>query len=185
MRASHDDREQVVERLREAAIEGRLDPDELDTRLGQALTAKTLSDLAPLTADLAPVVPPSARTPLSLDGGIHGVKREGRWQVPERITVYGGMGGARLDFTRTGCRLREIAVEAHGQMAGVVIIIPDGWAADVDRFDQGLGGLKDKTTPDTTAGAPLLRLSGTGGMAGVVIRHPNNRERRKLRKEES
>ena len=36
VRASHDDREAVVEQLRDAAAEGRIDLDELDTRLEQA-----------------------------------------------------------------------------------------------------------------------------------------------------
>ena len=52
VRASHDDREAVVERLRDAAAEGRIDLDELDTRLEQALKSKTYAELAVVTADL-------------------------------------------------------------------------------------------------------------------------------------
>ncbi|MFD3686715.1 hypothetical protein ACFWTE_18060 [Nocardiopsis sp. NPDC058631] len=47
-------------------------------------------------------------------------------------------------------------------------------------MDPGVGGLTDKTTPDRLPGTPLIRLAGSGGMAGVAIRHPNRRERRKL-----
>ncbi|MFC7644311.1 hypothetical protein ACFQX6_29040 [Streptosporangium lutulentum] len=39
-------------------------------------------------------------------------------------------------------------MEAHGQMAGVTIVIPEGWAAETTGMDPGLGGLRDKTTPD-------------------------------------
>lgn len=47
MRASDADREAVVEQLREAAAEGRIDLEELDERLGLALTARTHAELAP------------------------------------------------------------------------------------------------------------------------------------------
>ncbi|MGW6080497.1 hypothetical protein ACWF09_31255, partial [Streptomyces sp. NPDC055186] len=51
--------------------------------------------------------------------------------------------------------------------------------ADTSGMDPGVGGLRDKTTADRLPGTPLIRLTGAGGMAGVVIRHPNRRERRK------
>lgn len=71
--------------------------------------------------------------------------RTGRWKVPGHIDVDGGMGGAKLDFTQTDCRLREIELEVNGQMGGVRIIIPAGWAAETDEVDPGLGGFKDRT----------------------------------------
>jgi len=52
LRASDEDRERVVERLRVAAGDGRLTAAELDERLGAALTARTSRELAALTADL-------------------------------------------------------------------------------------------------------------------------------------
>ena len=57
LRASDADREAAVERLRAAALEGRLDSDELEERLAQAYAARWCSDLSRLTADVtAPVV---------------------------------------------------------------------------------------------------------------------------------
>ncbi|MEK0099701.1 DUF1707 domain-containing protein, partial [Streptomyces sp. A475] len=52
LRASHEERDQAVERLTVAAGEGRLTPDELDERLEAALTARTHGELAALLADL-------------------------------------------------------------------------------------------------------------------------------------
>src|SRR5690242_825694 len=52
LRASDADREQVAERLRQAAAEGRLHDDELEERLGTALSARTYGELDPLVADL-------------------------------------------------------------------------------------------------------------------------------------
>jgi hypothetical protein len=59
IRASDAERERVVTRLREAAGDGRLDPDEFDERLGAAFQARTQEELAPLIADL----PRRARMP--------------------------------------------------------------------------------------------------------------------------
>jgi hypothetical protein len=52
LRASHADREQVIETLKAAFVQGRLTKDELDGRAGQAFAARTYADLATLTADL-------------------------------------------------------------------------------------------------------------------------------------
>jgi len=56
MAAGHADREQVIETLKDAFVQGRLTRGELDTRAGRALTAQTGADLAALTADI-PAVP--------------------------------------------------------------------------------------------------------------------------------
>jgi hypothetical protein len=52
LRASDDDREQVVGRLHTAATEGRLSPEELDERVHRALTALTYGDLDAVLDDL-------------------------------------------------------------------------------------------------------------------------------------
>lgn len=52
LRASHADREQVIGMLKIAFVQGRLSKDELDTRVGNTLAARTYADLAALTADL-------------------------------------------------------------------------------------------------------------------------------------
>jgi hypothetical protein len=52
LRASDADRDAVAERLRQAAVEGRLDADELEQRLHRALRAKTYGDLDRLLGDL-------------------------------------------------------------------------------------------------------------------------------------
>ena len=52
LRASDADRDAVAERLRHAAGEGRLEPEELEERLHAALRARTYGDLGRLLADL-------------------------------------------------------------------------------------------------------------------------------------
>jgi hypothetical protein len=52
LRASDADREAITTRLHEAAVEGRLEPDELEERLHLALRARTYGELKRLVADL-------------------------------------------------------------------------------------------------------------------------------------
>jgi Domain of unknown function (DUF1707) len=52
LRASHADREQVIDVLKAAFVQGRLTKAELDARAGQAFAARTYADLAALTADV-------------------------------------------------------------------------------------------------------------------------------------
>jgi hypothetical protein len=60
LRAAHDDREHTIEVLKTAFVQGRLDQDELRSRVGQAFTSRTYAELAALTADI-PARPADAR----------------------------------------------------------------------------------------------------------------------------
>ena len=76
LRASDADREAVTERLRKAAAEGRLEPNELEDRLHTALRARTYGELDRVLSDLPAtrfaldrrlvVGLPSARTALAV-----------------------------------------------------------------------------------------------------------------------
>lgn len=52
LRASHADREHVIEVLKDAFVRGRLDHGEFGARVGQALASRTYAELAALTADI-------------------------------------------------------------------------------------------------------------------------------------
>lgn len=74
LRAGDEDRDRTISRLREAFAEGRLTQDEFDGRMGQATVARTMGDLADLTADLPAAlatvdrVSPAAVTPDDEEG---------------------------------------------------------------------------------------------------------------------
>ncbi len=63
LRAGRADREQVIETLKDAFVQGRLTKGELDARAGRALAARTYAELAALTADIpaSPAAAPPAR----------------------------------------------------------------------------------------------------------------------------
>ena len=52
LRASHADRDRVIDTLKAAFIQGRLTKDELDLRVGQTLASRTYAELAAVTDDL-------------------------------------------------------------------------------------------------------------------------------------
>jgi hypothetical protein len=52
LRASHADREHVIDTLKVAFVQGRLTKDEFDTRVAQTLAARTYADLSMLTVDI-------------------------------------------------------------------------------------------------------------------------------------
>src|ERR1700732_158947 len=104
LRASHEDRDRVVELLRVSAGDGRLSADELDERLELAMTARTYGELAKLVADLpadgaatsAPA--PRAQEGVTIDTGSGHAVRNGRWVVPQRIEARARSGHVKLDF---------------------------------------------------------------------------------------
>ena len=63
LRAADTDREAAAERLHRAAVEGRLDAEELEQRLAAAYSAKWVGELDSLTADVTPPVPAPAGPP--------------------------------------------------------------------------------------------------------------------------
>jgi len=95
LRASHADREQVIEALKAAFVQGRLTKDELEARAGRAFAARTYAELAALTTDLpaglADAVLPRAQAGRPMSN----VTRAGIWltiavAVPAVLSLLGG-----------------------------------------------------------------------------------------------
>ena len=52
LRASHADREHVIDMLKAAFVHGRVTKDEFDARVGQVFASRTYAELAAVTADI-------------------------------------------------------------------------------------------------------------------------------------
>ena len=63
MRASHADREQAIEALKVAFVQGRLDKQELDARVGRVFASRTYLELTAVTADIPPAPAPARPLP--------------------------------------------------------------------------------------------------------------------------
>jgi Domain of unknown function (DUF1707) len=62
MRASHADRDRVIDTLKAAFVQGRLTKDEFDARVGRTLASRTYAELATVTAGI-PAGPARAKPP--------------------------------------------------------------------------------------------------------------------------
>jgi Domain of unknown function (DUF1707)/Cell wall-active antibiotics response 4TMS YvqF len=182
LRASDADRDRVLELLAEAAADGRLTAEEHAERVQRACTARTLGDLAVLTADLAA---PSAQ-PVRLDGGriisnVFGqTRRDGRWVVPESLTVTAVAGEVEVDFTQAilqASRVRLYATVIGGRLR---IVVPDG--VSVVMTGHSVLGRKrgvPKTPPGSEPAAVIeVRALVLGGE--VIVRTPPRPRRFRL-----
>ena len=153
LRASHADRDQVVELLQVAAGDGRLSAEELDDRLERALTARTYAELAALTADLPAtpgpaVVPPGAgaasATPKDLVR-IHvrgsGASRDGGWIVPKELDIKVRGGAVTLDFTEAVITQPLLRITAEVTGGGLTLITRPGIVVDAGDISLNGGGL--------------------------------------------
>ncbi len=119
--------------LTAAAADGRLTLGEHSERAERAYSARTLGDLAALTADLAV---PSAQ-PIRLDGkrpvaGIFGSEhRSGRWVVPESLVVTAVFGEVVLDLREAILQSLRVTIYATVLGGRLDLIVPDGVAVQL------------------------------------------------------
>jgi Domain of unknown function (DUF1707) len=170
LRASHEDRDRVVDTLRVAGGEGRLTAEELDARLERALSARTLGELAELTADLPAA--PAARDVLVVEQ--HGGKyvREGRWLVPARIALRTRECRVTLDFTDAVITSRAVRIDADMVHGKLFIISPPGSVIDTDELTCTYSKLKLRSRDDAADSRLRVELAGTLLHAKIIERRP-------------
>jgi hypothetical protein len=126
LRASDADRDRVLAVLSAAVSDGRITEDEFSERTSVACSAKTLGELAALTVDLSDV--PLMR----LDGGhtISGIfapaRRDGRWVVPEHVTITAVRSTVEVDFRQALLQASRVLVNVTVVVGKVHLYVPDG-----------------------------------------------------------
>jgi hypothetical protein len=179
LRASHSDRDRVVEVLRIAAGDGRLTAEELDERLEAALKARTLGELAALTTDLPapgrPVVAADVepREVTRIQCGSSHVKRDGAWVVPRRIEVLVRSGSVRLDLTQAVIAHPSLEINAEVRSGHLTLVTKPGIVVDTDDVTIRSGHVRVKA-PWSEDVPVTLRVSVTGkvGSGHLVARPP-------------
>ena len=182
VRASHADRDRVVELLRFAAGDGRLTADELDERLEAALTARTQRELTALTADLPAgpgadldpaVAAPKETVRIVRKGG--SARRLGQWAVPKRMEIKVAGGNVRLDFTDAVITSPVLQVDVDVRGGNVVIITRPGVVVDADEVEM-IGGSVKTHTAEGLQPPTILRVEISGQVRGGNVRaHPPRR----------
>jgi Domain of unknown function (DUF1707) len=177
LRASHDDRDHVVELLRVSAGDGRLTAEELDERLEGAMTARTYGELAKLVADL-PLTGPAAVTPkevVRIDCRSGQAKREGRWVVPRRLEIRVTSGHAKLDFTEAVITEPSLQLDVEVRSGHVILVTKPGIVVDTDEVAVRSGHVKVRT-PWGPEVPELLRIDVVGKVgSGHFIARPPRR----------
>ena len=171
MRASHEDRDRVVDVLRVAGGDGRLSAEELDTRLERALSARTLGELAGLTADLPDA--PAAKEVLVIRQHAGRYAQEGRWLVPARIELRTQMCRVTLDFTHaviTSGVLRIDADMVHGKL---LIVSPPGIVINTDGLALTYSKLKLRSKNAAADSRLRIELAGRLLHAKVIEQRPH------------
>ena|ERR1700722_2181646 len=189
LRVSHADRDEAVEILREAAGDGRLTAEELDERLEAALTARTVRDLAVLTADLpAPRAEASVQPKdlVTINQRFGDAERTGPWTVPRRMAIKLTAGNVKLDFTNAVIQQDSLHIDVDVGFGGdLLLITKPGILVTADDLNVRLGDIKiqNPSAPDTPV---ILRIEMTGRIrgGGIVARHPRRPLRQRRRRAE-
>ena len=171
MRVSHADRDRAVEVLQVAAVDGRLTADELDERLGAALTARTYGELVAVTSDLmaGPLVPVAEPKE---DGRIEcrssNVTRDGRWIVPKRLALQVSKGNLTLDFT--DAVIVHPTVEVNAELSGskLTLVTKPGIVVDTDELAAISSAIKIQAARDSEVPVEL-RIVMSGTVKGSLV----------------
>ena len=181
LRASDADRDRVLAMLAEAMSDGRLTAEEHADRVQRAFSARTLGELAELTADLAV----ASAQPVRLDGGrvVAGVfgpaRRDGRWVVPETLTVTAMFGEVEVDFTQAILQVSRVQVYATVFGGRLRLIVPDGVSVIVSGH-MVLGRKRGGTPPPAGPGTPVIEVKALVLGGELTVRTPPKSRRFRL-----
>ncbi|MGW4142908.1 DUF1707 SHOCT-like domain-containing protein [Streptomyces mirabilis] len=181
LRASHADRDRVVDVLRIAAGDGRRTADELDERLEAALSARTLSELTTLTADLPPVSATVGGTGAEVKDMVRieqvhsgAVERVGRWVVPRRLELAVTYCEVTLDFTDAVIMHDTLRIDVGMTGKTLTLVTRPGIVIDTDGLQLVHSRVKYRqipTDPDTPV-TLRVELVGQKAHGRVVVRPP-------------
>jgi uncharacterized protein DUF1707 len=182
LRASHDDRDRAAEVLRVAAGDGRITAEELDERVGAALTARTYGELAALTSDL-----PAAPGSLPLAPGATGATakelvriecdtgtahRDGPWLVPRRLEVRLNRGTLTLDFTEAVLSWPSLEIDADVQTGSLILVTGPGIFVGTDDLAIQTSSVKvHPPSPDIPVRF-RIDISGRVSLGTITARRP-------------
>ncbi len=177
VRVSDADRDAVAHRLQGAFAEGRLDDAEFDQRMRTALTARTSSDLAVITADLPAAGPGAAPVPAA--GARPGrfaialkspVRRAGRWRVPARFMPLVYKGSGWLDLRAAELTAPVTTLVAVAYKSRIDVLVPPGVRVEMDGFGVSKAwSEREELEAPLPAGAPVVRVRGVAYKGTIEV----------------
>ncbi|MFF7128523.1 MULTISPECIES: DUF1707 SHOCT-like domain-containing protein [unclassified Streptomyces] len=174
LRASHADRDRVVDVLTAAAGDGRLTAEEHDERVGAALSARTLGELAELTGDLpdAPGVVP-VKDVVRIEQQFSSATRGDGWSVPRRMEIHSEWGDVTVDFTLAEITHDTLRIDLDLRGGTLRLITRPGVVVDTDSLVIDYG--KARVRPAGQPGTPVVlrvEIHGRLSMGRLEARPP-------------
>ncbi|MDG9707279.1 DUF1707 SHOCT-like domain-containing protein [Streptomyces sp. DH10] len=174
LRASHADRDRIVDVLRVAAGDGRLTLEELEERLEAALSARTVGELAVLTADLPEVVgetPVEAQEVVRIEQEGSSTRRGDGWVVPRRLEIRSAWGEVTLDFTDAVITRDTLHIDLDMRAGALKLLTRPGVVVDTGELVTNYSQIKARGAAD----APVelrVRITGEIDYGQLVVRPP-------------
>lgn len=172
VRASDEERLQVVERLGDHASVGRLTLAELEERVAVAYAATTRAELAELTKDLPELAEaPTRQRKISrwFVAIMGGSTWRGRRRLANRANVIAIMGGDTIDLRAAEIEGRELVINVFSLMGGPDIYVPDSIEVEVTGTSIMGGNDERGSNRHPRPGAPLIRIRSFSLMGGADI----------------
>ena len=199
-------REQVINLLKEAYSDGRIDVDSLERRLKNATAARSKDELLALVADIPS--PKTGNDPAfngrdeerswktndrvprrnqTLFAVLGSSERTGRWQPAGQISAFSLLGSIKLDFREAEFPREGVTINAGCIMGSVELVVPPG--INVDLTGIPLLGSMDNKSGTGDPGAPEITVKGLALMGSVEVKRKEarkpgetRRDRRRKRK---
>jgi Domain of unknown function (DUF1707)/Cell wall-active antibiotics response 4TMS YvqF len=183
VRASDADRDRTVEALAAASAEGRLSLEEYSQRSEAALTARTVGELASLTADLpAPPHSDAAAVPVEITAVLGNESRKGPWVVPAHLVVRSVLGDCHLEMQQAVISQHVTTIDATVRFGSMTIFVPDG--IDVRLTGRAvLGAKSSQLRGEPQPGAPVIVVNCNVLCGAVTVRRPDWLMRRRQARE--
>jgi hypothetical protein len=175
--ASDAERDQSVERLRSAVVDGRLTLEEFTERVELAQAARTDLELAALSRDLpaSPPVPASGAAVPAPPGERHRaicsrISRSGPWSLPAHGSYSSIFGTIDLDLRQARLSADLTELDIFNLFGTVTVIVPEGVEVSVDGGGMFASQVIDSPQVPPVRDAPKLRIHASGPGGTLYIR---------------
>ena len=118
--------------------------------------------------------------PLVVNAGFTGAKKTGSWEVPPYLQVQALADTVRLDCFEARAISEVIDLEVLAGAGTVLIVVPEGWAVQVDRLGKTWGSVNSKVASQPAWGNPLIIARGSVGLGSFKARGAHWSDRRIL-----
>lgn len=165
LRASNADRDQAIDALKVAFVQGRLDKDEFDARVGQAFTSRTYAELAAVTVGIpaGPTAAPAPHAPARPQGRatVRTSIKTGACAIAAATTLV----AATLGLPWPGIALMIVAALVFGVIVAGVVALPIAGVLMLESRRRKRSGGQLPPRSASGAGGPTSRRPASGAWA--------------------